>query len=66
MYAFLSQSESFIVCIQIALGFLAAPPSNSSSENGGDDRFVSVGCFLEEFVQHQENKNTLSKTRRDV
>ena len=29
-------------------------------------RFVSVGCSLEEFVQHQENKNTLSKTQRDV
>ena len=30
------------------------------------NRFVSVGCSLEEFVQHQENKNTLSKTQRDV
>ena len=29
-------------------------------------RFVSVGCSLDEFVQHQENKNTLSKTQRDV
>ena len=29
-------------------------------------RFVSVGCSLEVFVQHQENKNTLSKTQRDV
>ena len=28
-------------------------------------RFVSVGCSLDEFVQHQENKNT-SKTQRDV
>ena len=29
-------------------------------------RFVSVGCSLDEFVQHQENKNTFSKTQRDV
>ena len=29
-------------------------------------RFVSVGCSLDEFVQHQGNKNTLSKTQRDV
>ena len=29
-------------------------------------RFVSVGCSLDEFVQHQKNKNTLSKTQRDV
>ena len=25
--------------------------------------FVSVGCFLKEFVQHQENKNILAKHR---
>ena len=29
-------------------------------------RFVSVDCSLDEFVQFQENKNTLSKTKRDV
>ena len=29
-------------------------------------RFVSAGCSLDEFVQHQENKNTFSKTQRDV
>jgi len=29
-------------------------------------RFVSVGCSLDEFVQYQENKNTLCKTQRDV
>lgn len=29
-------------------------------------RFVSVGCSLDKFVEHQENKNTLSKTQRDV
>ena len=25
---------------------------------------MSVGCSLEEFMQNQENKNTLSKTQR--
>ena len=30
------------------------------------NRFVSVNHSLEEFVQHQKNKNTLSKTQRDV
>ena len=29
-------------------------------------RFVSLGCSLDEFVEHQENKNTFSKTQRDV
>ena len=27
---------------------------------------MSVGCHPEEFVSHQENKNTLSKSQRDV
>ena len=30
------------------------------------NRFVLVNYSLEEFVQHQKNKNTLSKTQRDV
>ena len=30
------------------------------------NRFVSVNYSLEAFVQHQKNKNTLSKTQRDV
>ena len=30
------------------------------------NRFVSVNYSLEEFVQHQKNKNTLTKTQRDV
>ena len=29
-------------------------------------RFVSVGCYAVEFVWHHENKNTLSKSQRDV
>ena len=28
--------------------------------------FVSVGYSLEQFVQHQENNNTLSKTQGEV
>ena len=31
-----------------------------------NNRFVSVDCSLEEFVQHQENKHTLSKTREMI
>ena len=31
-----------------------------------NNRFMSVGCSLEEFVQLQENKNSLSKAKRDV
>ena len=30
------------------------------------NRFVLGNYSLEEFVQHQKNKNTLSKTQRDV
>ena len=30
------------------------------------NRFVSVNYSLEEFVRHQKNKNTLSKTQRNV
>lgn len=46
---------------------LVAPPANFSSKNArtneSGERFMSVGCFSEEFVQHQENKNTLRKNR---
>ena len=31
--------------------------------NESGERFGSVGCFSEEFVQHQENKNTFRKNR---
>ena len=30
------------------------------------NRLVSVGCSLEDFVQLQENKNSSSKTKKDV
>ena len=30
------------------------------------NRLVSVGCSLEEFVQLQENKNSLNKAKGDV
>ena len=33
---------------------------------GESSRFVSVGCSLDEYAQHQEKKNTLSKTQRDA
>ena len=46
---------------------LLAPPPNFSSKNArtneSGERFMSVGCFSEEFVQHQENENTLRKNR---
>lgn len=29
-------------------------------------RFVPLQCPVDEFIQNQENKNTLSKTRRDL
>ncbi|RUA04261.1 MAG: hypothetical protein DSY43_06765 [Gammaproteobacteria bacterium] len=32
----------------------------------GSSRFVSVDCSLEEFINQQDNKNTLSKTQRDI
>ena len=37
-----------------------------TKENYKYNRFVSVGYSFEEFAQHQENKNKLSKTQRDV
>ena len=44
-----------------------APPPNFSSKNGGTnesgERFMSVGYSSEEFVQHQQKKNTLRKNR---
>ena len=46
---------------------LVAPPPNVSSKNGGTnesgERFMSVGYSSEEFVQHQQKKNTLRKNR---
>ena len=44
--------------------FLAAAPPIFPAEESS--RFVSVGCCSEEFVWHQENKNTSSKSQRDV
>ena len=37
-----------------------------TKENYKYNRFVSVGYSFEEFAQHQENKNKLRKTQRDV
>ena len=49
-------------------GFLSAPPSKFHTKAEESARFVSVaiGCCPEVFVWHQENKNTSSKSQRDV
>ena len=68
--AFASQSESCIVCIQIAFQicrlFLSAPSSNFPAKAEESSRFVSVGCYTGVFVWHQEDKNTSSTSQRDV
>ena len=46
--------------------FLSAPPSNFPSKAEESYRFVSDGCCPDEFVWHEENKNTSSKSQRDV
>ena len=42
--------------------FLAAAPPKAEESS----RFVSVGCCSDEFIWHQENKNTSNKSQRDV
>ena len=42
------------------------PLSNFSAKAKESSRFVSVSCFPNMFVWHQENKNTSSKSQRDV
>ena len=42
------------------------PPSNFPAKAEESFRFVSVGCCPTVFVRHQENKNTSSKSQRDV
>ena len=68
--AFASQSESCIVYIQIAFQILAAllsvPPSKFPAKAEESSRLVPVGCCPDVFVWHQENKNTSSKSQRDV
>ena len=46
--------------------FLSAPPSNFPVKVEENSRFLSVGCCPDLFVWHQENKNTSSKSQRDV
>ena len=46
--------------------FLSAPPSNFPVKAEESSRCVSVGCCLDVFVWHQENKNTSSTSQRDV
>ena len=40
--------------------------SGGASKAEESSRFVSVGCCSDEFVWHQENKNTSSKSQRDA
>ena len=42
------------------------PPSNLPAKVEESSRFVSVSCCPDMFVWHQENKNTSSKSQRDV
>ena len=42
------------------------PPSNLPPKTEESSRFVSIGCCPDVFVWHQENKNTLSTSQRDV
>ena len=68
--AFASQSESCIVYIQIAfqilVAFLSAPPSNFPAKGAECSRFVSVSCCPDVFAWHRENKDTSSKSQREV
>ena len=68
--AFATQSESCIVYIQIAFQIwwlsLSAPRSNFPAKAEESSRFVSVGCCPYVFVWYQQNKNTSSKSQRDV
>ena len=45
---------------------MSAPPSNFPAKAEESSRFVSVSCCPDAFVWHQENKNTSSKSQRDV
>ena len=45
---------------------LSAPPSNFPAKAEESSRLVPVGCCSDVFVWHQENKNTSSKSERDV
>ena len=65
--AFASQSESCIVYIQIAFQILAAFYQRLLQVflRRWSARFVSVSC-PDVFVWPQENKNTSSKSQRDV
>ena len=45
---------------------MSAPPSNFPAKAEESSRFVSVSCCPDAFVWHQENKNTSSKSQKDV
>ena len=48
------------------MAFISAPLSNFPAKAKESSRFVSVSCCPGVFVWHQENKNTSSKSQRDV
>ena len=52
--------------VSILAAFLSAPPSNFPAKAEESSRFVPVSCCSDVFVCHQENKNTSSKSQRDV
>ena len=58
-----SHSNSFS---DLAAALLSAPLSNLPAKAEESSRFVSVGCCSDVFVWHQEDKNTSSKSQKDV
>ena len=54
------------IAFQILAAFLSAPLSNFPAKAKESSRFVSVSCCPDVFLWHQENKNTSSKSQRDV
>ena len=58
-----SHSNSFS---DLAAALLSAPPSNLLTKAEKSSRFLSVGCCSDVFVRHQENKDTSSKSQKDV
>ena len=55
-----------LIAFQIWRLSLSAPRSNFPAKAEESSRFVSVGCYSNVFVWHQENKNTSSTSQRDV
>ena len=58
-----SHSNSFS---DLAAALTLAPPSNLLAKAEESSRFLSAGCCSDVFVWHQQNKNTSSKSQKDV